>query len=531
MTYLKNFSTRETPQLEPIPGSSQVQNSAGGFSWAVDKWVRLDRFLILGSEGGSYYATEQKLTRENAQSVLECIAEDGIRTVKRIVDVSQRGLAPKNDPALFALALCSAAPDLGTRKFAFDHLRDVARIGTHILHFVQFMEQFRRWGRGARSGVGRWFLDQDPRDLAYQAIKYQSRDGWALSDLLRLSHPKTEEVSRKVVFDWIVNGWSEVGEDQHPDETLLSIWAFERAKRATKVSEIVRLIENYKLPREAVPTQFLNEKEVWSALLESMPLEAMVRNLGKMSSIGLLLSMSRTSSIIQQRLQDRDRIRKSRLHPIKLLTALLTYSRGAGVRGSLSWRPVSQVIDALDHAFYLAFDNIEKTGKRYCLALDISGSMGGGEVAGVPGLTPRVASAALSLVTANVESNHYIMGFGDQFHSLNISPRQRLDDAVRAVSGLPFGGTDCSLPMVWALEWGIEIDNFVVYTDSETWAGRIHSSQALVQYREKTGINAKLAVVGMVANNFTIADPNDSGMMDVVGFSTDTPAVMGWFFS
>ena len=62
-----------------------------------------------------------------------------------------------------------------------------------------------------------------------------------------------------------------------------------------------------------------------------------------------------------------------------------------------------------------------------------------------------------------------------------------------------------------------------VYTDSETWAGKIHPKQALDQYRQKMGIPAKVVVVGMTATEFSIADPNDAGMMDVVGFDTAAP--------
>lgn len=531
MSYLKGFSTKSTPQSQPIPHSSQVQNNAGGYSWQVSKWDRLDRFLILGSEGGTYYQTEQALTKENAQNVLSCIDEDGLRVLNRVVEVSQRGLAPKNDPALFVLAVCSASKDLETRKQALSRLQLVARTGTHLLHFASFMEQFRGWGRGARRAIGQWFLQQEqPADLAYQAIKYQSRDGWSLADLLRLSHPKTTDPDLKIIFDWIVNGWDVVGETPHDREMIQQIWAFERAKRSTSEKEVAQLILEYGLPREAVPTQFLTSKTVWWALLTRMPLEAMVRNLGTMSKVGLLAPLSEHSRTVCSRLQDRERVRRSRLHPIKLLTALLVYQQGHGQRSGATWTPDPKIIDALDGAFYLSFENVEPTGKRYCLALDVSGSMAGGSIAGVPGLTPRVGSVAMSLVTASVESKHYVMGFSDTFTALNISPRQRLDDAVKQVSNLPFKGTDCSLPMTWALDCGIEVDCFAVYTDNETWMGRVHPSQALRLYREKMGIDAKLAVVGMTSGGFTIADPSDRGMMDFVGFSTDAPAVMNWFF-
>jgi 60 kDa SS-A/Ro ribonucleoprotein len=73
------------------------------------------------------------------------------------------------------------------------------------------------------------------------------------------------------------------------------------------------------------------------------------------------------------------------------------------------------------------------------------------------------------------------------------------------------------------------VDTFVVYTDNETWAGNIHPAQALRAYRERMGIAAKLVVVAMVSNGFTIADPDDAGMLDVVGFDTATPQVISDF--
>src|SRR5450756_2367141 len=101
------FSRKSTPQSQPIPGSRQVPNSAGGYAYPIDDWARLQRFLVLGTEAGTYYATEQKLSRENAEAVVRCIAADGRRTVDQIVEVSRAGRAPKNGPAIFALALAA----------------------------------------------------------------------------------------------------------------------------------------------------------------------------------------------------------------------------------------------------------------------------------------------------------------------------------------------------------------------------------------------------------------------------------------
>jgi len=99
------------------------------------------------------------------------------------------------------------------------------------------------------------------------------------------------------------------------------------------------------------------------------------------------------------------------VHPIAVLAALRTYRDGRGTRGHHSWEPVAAVLDALDGAFYASFGNVETTGSRTLLALDVSGSMTYGSVAGVPGLTPREASAAMALVTAATEPRHQLVGF------------------------------------------------------------------------------------------------------------------------
>ena len=57
---------------------------------------------------------------------------------------------------------------------------------------------------------------------------------------------------------------------------------------------------------------------------------------------------------------------------------------------------------------------------------------------------------------------------------LKLSARQRLDAVVKLTDGLPFGGTDCALPMLWAMKERVAVDTFVVYTDSETWFGNVH---------------------------------------------------------
>lgn len=541
--YTKHFSTIKTPQSEKIPGSKQVPNSAGGFAFAVDDWTRLDRFLILGCEGNSYYASAKKLTVENAQSVQRCLDADYERTVGRIVEISTQGRAAKNDAAIFALAMVAAVKG---KTAAMDAIPLVCRTGTHLFQFVESVRAFRGEGRSLLRGIRNWYLGKEPEAVEYQVIKYQQRNGWSHKDILRLCHPKTDNEALKDIFHWIVKGWDKEGEPiRVVNSRLDKIYAFEKAKRSTDKKEICSLIRDYNLPRECIPTQFLKEAEVWEALLEKMPMTAMIRNLATMTRVGLIAPLSAAAKTVAGRLVDDVILKKARVHPIAVLNAMLTYKAGRGVKGKSTWSPVSQVVDALDAAFYKAFGNVPSTGQNWLLGLDISGSMGCCEISGVPGLTPRVASCAMAMVTAATEPNHVFaaftssgwsggrsrgqysgMGYNNGVSQFDVSPRERLDAVCAKTAAMPMGGTDCALPMLWAMENKIEVDNFVIYTDSETWHGDIHPVQALQQYRNKMGRPSKLIVCGMVANEFSIADSNDAGMLDVVGFDSNTPALM-----
>ena len=557
LDFTKHYATRltrlVTPQAERIPGTAQVPNSAGGYAWPVDPWTRFDRFLIFGSERGTYYIRERTLTVENATNARAVLAEDGPRFVRRIVEISAAGRAPSNDPALFALAMAAGLGNDATRTMALEALPEVARTGTHLFHFLQYVRAFRGWGRGVRRAVGRWYTAKPAPAIAYQMLKYQARDGWSHRDALRLAHPKAPTVGHDVLFRYATKGWDGILElDGVSDLDVIALIEAIKSLAHLAPNEVATVIRDMKLTREMVPTELLTHAVVWEALLERMPLTAMIRNLGVMTKVGLIAPGSDAARTVVDRLADREVLRAARVHPVAVLVAMKTYAQGRGMKGSGKWTPVTRVVDALDTAFYLTFDNAPVTGKRIMLALDVSGSMGAA-VFGMDYLTCRDASAAMALVTAATEPDHRFVAFtkgdypsrepsgqmtathGSQYNTgltpLTISPRQRLDDVVRQIGNLPFGGTDCALPMVEALKHRWAVDAFVVFTDNETWAGNIHPAQALREYRERMGIAAKLVVVAMASNGFSIADPDDAGMLDVVGFDTATPGVLAEFMT
>lgn len=505
--------TPQTEQADP----RQSKNNAGGYSFTVSDWDRLARFLVLGVDSGTYYVKPRDLAVDNAAIVARCLDFDPKRTVDLAATISHDGRAPSNDPAIFVIAMAMAHPK--ARGFAEDRLNDVCRTGTHLFHFARFVEGQRGWGRALRGAVASWYERDDLDALAYQAVKYRQRDGWTHRDLLRLAHPKPPTPGHDALYAFMC------GKDK--GEVPRVVEGYRKMVEASDPDEAAALIGEYKLPWETVPSELMGPK-VWAALLDgtSLPLGALVRNLGTMTANGVLTET--TAHKVTSRLGDAKAIAKARLHPIAVLNALVTYSQGHGLRGGLTWRPVSKVVDALDAAFYTAFGNVEPAGKRTLLAIDVSGSMTWAPVTG-GAFDARTGAGAMAMVTAATEPETTVTAFSTTLVPVDVSPRRRLDDNLRTINSVRMGGTDCSLPMLWALENKVPVDTFVVYTDNETWAGRMHPHQALERYRQTTTIPARLIVVGMTSTGFTIADPTDPGMLDVVGFDTAAPEVMSAF--
>uniref|UniRef100_A0AC34Q185 TROVE domain-containing protein n=1 Tax=Panagrolaimus sp. JU765 TaxID=591449 RepID=A0AC34Q185_9BILA len=101
-------------QLMAVPGQQrkvhekEVKNNAGGFVFQISDEIRIRRFLILGTCGGSYYVKEKELTYENVADMVKIIQKGkGADLLREIVDISLAGRAPKQDSTLMCLALCA----------------------------------------------------------------------------------------------------------------------------------------------------------------------------------------------------------------------------------------------------------------------------------------------------------------------------------------------------------------------------------------------------------------------------------------
>lgn len=535
--YLTKNIVRPIPQTEqesPI----QVPNSAGGFSFKVGPFDQLRRFLILGSEGGTYYVGESDLTKRNLDNIKDLIANDPNAAVDLASTISLEGRSYRNDAALLVLAMVMTLGTDKAKAYARSKVNLIARTSTHLFTYIKFLKALAPGtglGTSRNRSIANWYESQDPEKLAYQVVKYRQREGWTHRDAMRHSRPKDINTS---VADFVM------GKEHPAHDDLRIIEGFKTIQKAENVKDVLKALNFWKeLPWEAIPTQFLKSDEVWKGLFYNGQLngQALVRNITRLAKLKAFDDLQFANDYANK-LTDGKMIAKTRLHPLNFLNALTVYTDGQINRGSRDawsssfyynerrkdWDTSSIILDALNDGVHLSFKHIEPTNKRTLLAVDVSGSMSSSIGMGLD-LTASQVSGVMAAVIARTEPLHQIMGFAHDFKDLGISANMDLKTVMKKVQDNNFGTTDCGLPMTWAVHNKREFDTFIVITDSETYAGRIHPHKALQTYRNRMGIDARMIVVGVTSTDLTIADPNDKGMLDVVGCDANLPKLVAEF--
>lgn len=534
------------PQSAPLPGceSEMAANNAGGFAFKADDWTRLERFLILGTDGGTYYVGEAKLTAENAAVVIRCVKQHGRRVVDMALGINVENRAPKVEPQLFALALALVHGNGSTRSAVDIAAPSMLRTGTHLLHFAAMLDSMGGWNRSKRRVVGEWFERKTADQLAFQLVKYQQRDGWHMRDALRVAHPKVEGASANAVLRWTTKGVDSFSEDHLavlPPLVHAHIAAHTEGVLSAKERALAGIAA--KLPREGLPTDALADPDVLRALIPETPPHATLRSLGAWTAAGAFADKRALDAAVGT-LRDVRRMAKARVHPFAILLASLVYRQGRGVLGSKTWVPERAIIDALDDAYEAAFAYTEPTGKRALVAIDVSSSMHKACV-GSP-ISCATAAAAMALTLARLEPHFSVVNFDTEVvRFVNVTKRSSVSSLINTTGG----GTDVTAAVRWATGRDLpgprfmvhvrpsaqlapmrtELDGFVILTDDETWAGSSHmagAGQALDIYRREVSQRAKLVCCSFAANHVQTIDPADPLQFGCAGLDANLPALV-----
>lgn len=524
-----------TPQQETGNCTSET-----GSVPTVTEEVRLRRFLCYGSESATYRAREQgNLCLERASSLTELLeAGRGSEAVQEVQRISLRGGVRSAGSALFALAVISQHSDVEAKRAAYGVVKEVCASPSELFSFVQYKKELSGagqrgiWGRALRKAVADWYNGRDALRLARDITKCKRKGGWCHQDLFRLAHLKPANDAVALVSKYVTKGWTAVQEtyaDREKTEDVMKVFVYleavEKTKHSSEELEVAHLIEEHKLEREHVLAKHLKSREVWKALLKEMSVSTLLTHLGKMTADKLLGSGSAETAAVCERIQDEHALLKAKTHPLSVLLAAENYKRGHGKRGKLKWKPNRDVIQALDTAFLKCFSNIESTGKRLVVGLDVSSRLGSVALGSL--VSTVTIAAAMSMVITQREPNVDVVLFSEgAVVPCTISADSSLLQITMQLVQVCSSCTDCALPINWASDNDKMVDVFVIFTNNATWPGRSNPAETLRMYRQKTGIFSKLLVCGMTTNSLNLVDPDDGGVLEVCGFDSRTADVI-----
>lgn len=516
---MKNYSSAITGQTQqqPIFGrTDMIKNNAGGYGFEVTPQDRLERFILIGSEEGTYYVNEQKLTQENAESIVEYIKTNGLKVVDTVKDFATNNRAPKTDAGIFVLALATTFGNEETKVAAYAAISQVCRTSTHLFTFLANVQNLRGWSRGLRSGVAKFYTSKTAEQVSYQMVKYRNRVGFTHKDALRLSHPKTTDADLNSLFSYAV------GKTPASELKPSLVKVFEQVQASTDVNAVAQLVREFRLTHEMVPNELLNNTEILKALLEHMPMTALIRNLNRFSYNGLTDSNNETVKKIVSKLTNKEYVQKSGIHPLNVVNSMLTYASGQGTRGDKTWIANQNIVDALSTTYDYALEALTPTNKNILVAVDISGSMQH-PVNGMQMHASQIANV-LAVTILKSEPNAELVWFDTDLKTPTIGRRTSIDEVLqRSPNG---GGTDCAQAFVHAIKTKTKYDAILILTDSETWAGNSHGLDLLNQYRKSTNPNVKVVEVAMVANPSTTLPVDDKNVLRVVGFDASVTQVI-----
>ena len=245
---------RAGPIIPPVnelpPDAGQVRNEAQGYSYVVKKLERVKRYIVLGTEGGTYYATEKEGREDNVKCVLALLKEnnhvDGL--LNMLEQYSKEGRATKEDALLTALMTCVMYDDKNIQKKAYEKVVSICNIPTKLFRFIELCQQHIKkhprpkivqpvskavsqqrskkrknepvetsdlvieeapnkkkpkkkvvktgrstgWGRMRRTSISAFYTDSNkcPERLLYLLTKYKNRHNWSHKQVLGYAHPK-----------------------------------------------------------------------------------------------------------------------------------------------------------------------------------------------------------------------------------------------------------------------------------------------------------------------------------------------------
>lgn len=519
MDYLKVLSARNqpTPANAPVKGrTDMILAKSGAYTFKTSDKDYVRRCLMLGTTSNSFYYSSEESSKEFILFLMK-VVEDSPTILEEEILYAAEGRTINQSTPILALVFLSTGDAVA--KAGFKRIfPKVIRTASNLYEFLAYTKKIRGQGRLIGNAINDWLESKSTKDLTYQFLKYRSRNGFSARDVLRLKRPKTTDADRNALYKYLTQG--EHLPEWKDNESLKQIYWFEFLKsNPTKAKEA---IEGGNLSHEMVLTVAKMDKPAFEALVPKLPIMAMIRSLGSLTSKKIFDSLD-MQDLVCDKLTNLDELRVKGIHPIQLLKALKTYSKGHGVKGSLVWRPEQRIVSALSKAVGDSFEFLKPTNARIAVFVDRSGSMQSScDDMGVLSCFEAGMIIGAAIYKTEPRSTLGVFSYEDDCCYVSLSKQEAYESFLKVAFG---GGTDVSLPIKKLLKDNHNVDAIVLVTDNESWSGN-HTFQLVAEYRKKINKDVKVIYITLVPNKLSLAEPEDELAFNIAGFDPSIPSLI-----
>lgn len=485
-----------------VTKATDTRNAAGGTAYSLSDKATLAQLAMTGTFNGTYYSSGE----DQLKKALELANKlDPVYVAKLAVYAREKGLM-KDMPAVLAAVV--AGKDTELLAQIFDRVIDNPKM---LRNFVQVV----------RSGVtGRKSLGTRPKKLIQkfldslndeQLFKADVGNDPSLQDIIKLVHPKPTNKKRSALYGYLL------GKEFNKKDLCQLAKNFESFKKDL----------SGEIPE--VPFQMLTALPLTNAHWKQIAVNATWTqtrmNLNTFDRHAVF-SDSDVTSLICEKLQNAEQVKKAKVFPYQLFTAFLNMSSTIPAKVSLSLQK------AAEHAL----QNIpEFSGKVYVM-VDTSGSMQNaatGDRGSVTSKTRCIDVAALvaaAVMRKNPEAE--VIPFDTTVHAHKLNPLDSIMTNAKTLAGFGGGGTDCSIALKHLNQKKAKGDLVIYVSDNESWvnSARYRSTATMKEWNEFKLRNkdAKLVCIDVTPNDTTQAHDRDD-VLNVGGFSDNCFEVIAKF--
>lgn len=424
-------------------------NEAGGVAYKREDREALAQLVMTGFLGDAFYVNAE----DQLKQVKDLATKVDTKFLAQLaVEARERGYM-KDTPALLCAILTTRGDEgRGYLRKIFNRVIDNGKM---LRNFVQILRSGqvgrKSLGTAPKNLVRSWFTNRNEATIFRNSVGNDP----SLADVIKMVHPRPDSKEREGLYAYILG--KETADRELPDVVKI----FEEIKRNKDLTGVNNL--------GAIPMEMLAgieglSEDSWKVLAINMSWTQLRMNLNTLARHGVFKS-EKMVDLVAKRLTDPEEIRKARVYPYQLFTAIM-YAGDDVPR---------KIHRALEDALDISLENIpDLEGKTVYVFPDVSGSMSS-PVTGARGSGTskmRCVDVAALFAAALRRKGATVWAIDTSLHKLDLGAKASVAEVAKKLASLGGGGTALSIPMAELNKIEAKPDLIVYFSDNESWVDR-----------------------------------------------------------